>query len=187
MVDCALCHFRGEKLIETGLVVAALPEKPAVPGHAVVFPKSHFQILEQAPDNIVQELFEISNKLSIAMFEGLKSQGTNLVLMNGLAAGQSVPHLSVNVIPRAKDDGLSFAWPSRKLSDEQMSLIEAQVREQLIALGGDEQAEFKELEADGADEPKEAGLQHSQSMGAEDEKPRKPREDIFKRQLRRMP
>lgn len=184
MVECALCSFKGGMLAETSLVAAALPEKPVVPGHAIVFPKSHFQILEQVPDDVVSELFEVSNRLSTAMFDALKSQGTNIILMNGLAAGQRIPHLAVNVIPRARDDGLGFSWPSRKLSDEQMGLIEAQVREQLASLGSDGNPTQEGLEEFPA-RPDEGAMPVEEPAGKDSL--RKPREDIFTRQLRRMP
>ena len=128
ITDCVYCKFDGEILFETDKVTAALPKNPQVPGHAIVFPKTHIQILEQANDEVISALFEAANKLSIAMFEGLKAMGTNLIIMNGLAAGQKTAHLGVEVIPRTKDDGLSFNWPGRKIPDEQMGVIAEQTK-----------------------------------------------------------
>ena len=182
MPGCAYCEFSGEKLFEDSSVIAALPPNPLVPGHVVVFPKQHVQILEQAPDEVVARIFEIANKMSVAMFEGLRAQGTNLVLMNGLAAGQKVSHIAVDVVPRVKDDGLGFVWPSRKLSDEQMGLVELQVKEQVLELSAIPQSSSLQP-AETADAEEEKAREDEQTA----EKPGKKMEDPFIRQLRRMP
>ncbi len=168
MVDCALCGFRGEILFEDNSITAALPPRPSVPGHVIVFPKQHIQIIEQAPDDTIKAMFDAANKVSSAMFEGLKAQGTNLIVTNGLGAGQKVAHIAVDVIPRAKDDGLNFSWPSRKLNDEQMSIVESEIRQQMFSVPSNEPA--KEAEP----EPQE-------------DKPERKRPDPFMRQLRRLP
>ncbi|MBI2574773.1 HIT family protein [Candidatus Woesearchaeota archaeon] len=191
MADCAYCGFKGSVLFEDEKVVAALPSSPVVPGHAVVFPKQHFQIVEQAPDETVSRLFEVANKLSIAMFEGLRAQGTNLIVMDGLGAGQKAPHVAVDVVPRTNGDGLGFTWPSRKLSDEQMGLVETQIKDAMLELSVSAapvpaaDAEWKGREAG---KHKEAGEPEMEGEGGEGE-PKKPRRrvDPFMRQLRRLP
>ncbi|GEM_PF-2900245 len=186
MADCIYCEFKGSVLFEDEKVVAALPTRPVVPGHAVVFPKQHFQIVEQAPDEIVSRLFEVANKLSMAMFEGLRAQGTNLIVMDGLGAGQKAPHVAVDVVPRTNGDGLNLTWPSRKLSDEQMGLVEIQIKDAVLELSvsaasvpaADEAAAEKDNEA----EVPETG-DYAEGM------PKKPRRrvDPLLRQLRRLP
>ncbi len=169
VADCEYCSFKGQVIFDETLVSAILPENPAVPGHVVIIPKRHIQILEQASDDVITALFDAANKVSVALFEGLRAQGTNVIVTNGLASGQKIPHLSVHVIPRVKDDGLSFVWPTRKLSDEQMSMVESQIRENMFSVGLPEISERKE----------------------EQEQPieRKPAKkvDYFLKQLRRMP
>ncbi len=176
MADCDYCDFKGEVLFDSPLVSAALPKSPAVPGHLVVFPKQHIQILEQASDDVVAALFEAANRLSVAMFEGLKAQGTNIVVMNGLAAGQNVPHLAVHVIPRVSNDGLGFVWPSRKLDDEQMSIVEAQVKENAFSLS---------LPSPRIEEEAKEELDDEQEDKRDSSEKR--RDDIFERQLHRLP
>jgi histidine triad (HIT) family protein len=40
----------------------------------------------------------------------LKPAGVNLVQANGPAAGQSVPHLHIHVMPRRPNDDVSLNW-----------------------------------------------------------------------------
>ncbi|MBI2574548.1 HIT family protein [Candidatus Woesearchaeota archaeon] len=184
MADCTYCEFKGSVLFEDEKVVAALPPSPVVPGHAVVFPRQHFQIVEQAPDEIVSRLFEVANKLSIAMFEGLRAQGTNLIVMDGLGAGQKAPHVAVDVVPRTNGDGLSLAWPSRKLSDEQMGLVETQIKDAMLELS----VSAAPVPAAAAGKEREEGEPEAEDEGGESvTKKHKRRVDPFLRQLRRLP
>lgn len=106
-----------------------LHKSPAMPGHLLVVPKEHFTIIEQTPDAIVRKLARLSNKASTALLKVLGAAGTNVIIENGTGAEQQVPHISFNVIPRVEGDGLNFQWQPKKLSEEQMSLIELQLKE----------------------------------------------------------
>ena len=119
----------GKAIYEDDHVMAFLKEKPASSGHVVVMPKQHFTILEQIPDEEIGHIFEVANRISSSLFESLKIQGTNIIVQNGLAAGQIVSHFMVNIIPRAENDGLNFDWEGKKLSEEDMSAAEVKLRE----------------------------------------------------------
>ena len=106
-----------------------LHKSPAMPGHLLVMPKEHFTIIEQTPDSIVRKLAALSNKASTALLKVLGAAGTNVIIENGTGAEQQVPHIAFNVIPRIEGDGLNFQWQPKKMSDEQMSLIELQLKE----------------------------------------------------------
>jgi histidine triad (HIT) family protein len=115
-------------IYEDDKVVAFLSDQPATIGHIVVAPKKHSPIFEAIDDGIVEHLFKIVNKISIAVFEAIKCEGTNVIVQNGVEAGQEAPHFSVNIIPRKGDDGLLFEWAPKQLSEEEMATIELQLR-----------------------------------------------------------
>ena len=132
--DCILCNaVKGEteleKIYEDKEVVAVMHPRPAVPGHIFVFPKKHYQILELVPDYEVAHLFNVVNKLSIAVFEGAQAAGSNIILQNGVAAGQEIPHVCIHIIPRKEGDGINFQWEPKRLTEEQMSTVEMKVKE----------------------------------------------------------
>lgn len=136
--SCALCQeiVKGkQKIYEDDVVYAVLHPKPASLGHMVVFPKKHYQIIEQVPDYEFGHLFNIVNKLSTAVFEGAAAQGTNIIIQNGLAAGQNIPHVSVHIIPRRENDNLVFQWTPKQLSEEEMSAVELQLKEEAKGIG----------------------------------------------------
>ena len=197
MTECAYCNFKGTKIFEDEHVVAALPDKPMVPGHVLVYPKRHMQIFEQATPGVISQVFDLANKISIALFEGLGAQGTNLVVMSGIAAGQKVPHFAVDVLPRAKDDGVNLAWNTRKLSDDQMAIVEGQVKSIIFDLslqvphedtGVDKSGHVKNPSHTLSDEePGSKEADKEMSRADRQIRSRKSKEDLFIKQLRRLP
>lgn len=91
--------------------MAILHEAPAFLGHTLLITKNHYRILEELPDEIVSKIFNIANKISNALFESLNITGTNILVNNGLEAGQTHPHLIINIIPRTETDNINLDWP----------------------------------------------------------------------------
>jgi len=123
------------KIFEDDKVVAMLELNPVAKGHIIVMPKEHYPIIEQVPDYIIDHLFRIVNKISIVLFEALKAQGTNILINNGIAAGQDTAHFSVNIIPRMQNDGINIQWNPKQLSEEEISTIELELKNQASAIG----------------------------------------------------
>ncbi len=107
-MGCDICELiKGKKglLYEDEQMAILLAPKPAVPGHIILAPKTHAAILEQVPDFVIGKMFDKANKVSIAVFETLGAEGTNIIANNGIAAGQTTNHFLLNVIPRRENDG----------------------------------------------------------------------------------
>ena len=139
--ECSFCNAESShfKVYEDDLVMAFLEEKPSNPGHVVVAPREHYTILEQVPDSVVVRLFAIANKISTALFEVMGVQGTNIVVNNGVAAGQKIAHFGVHVVPRLANDGLGFQWEPKKVEEERMAEIEFRLKEQAKSSGAVEE------------------------------------------------
>ena len=150
MVECDFCRFADSEFVvfEDAKVVAVLTQSPANPGHVIVVPREHFTILEQVPDFVAGHLFAVANRISTAMFEVLRSTGTNIIVENGVCAGQKIPHLGINIIPRMENDGLGFAWPPLKLSEDDFSNAEFQLKEAAKNIGGFEKEKPTTINAD---------------------------------------
>ncbi len=136
---CFVCSFinsdRVMKVYETENVVAFINPTPAVPGEVLITTKKHYTILDQVPNFVVGELFSVANKISMALFKLLELHGTNILVNNGLAAGQQVQHVLVHVIPRKKGDGLNFEWEKKEASADDLKtamLKLKQVTDQLV-------------------------------------------------------
>ncbi len=119
------------RIYEDDKVVAFLAERPATIGHIIVAPKQHLPIFEALDDELVEHVSAVANKISIAVFEAIKCEGTNMLIHNGLEAGQEDPHFSVNVIARKGGDGLSFEWMPKQVTEDELGTIELQLKEEL--------------------------------------------------------
>lgn len=149
-MDCAACEWieKDEKIYEDELAIAVLARQAIVPGHIMLLPKKHYTILEQVPDYEMAHLAKIANKLSIALFESLKISGTNILVQNGLAAHQALPHFIIHIIPRVEGDNLNFQWKSRQLSEEEMSTVEISLKDASKTAGAIEKEKPKPIDLD---------------------------------------
>lgn len=122
-MKCEYCEMLERKdeeiLYEDNEVVIAIKDFALTPGQITVFPKQHFTIMEMVPDDILQKCFILANKVSVSIFEGMGAHGTNILMQNGLGAGQKVPHFAVEVIPRREGDGLNLQWEPKELSEDE--------------------------------------------------------------------
>src|SRR3989338_7764775 len=146
--NCVVCQIASgrvpsKKVYEDELAVAVLDINGANPGHCFIMPKNHYPIIEQVPDAEVARLFQVSNKISTAIFESLGAQGTNIFVANGIPAGQTVAHFIINVIPRKENDGINLQWQPRQLSEEEMSTVELKLKDQSKNIGYFEKEEKK--------------------------------------------
>lgn len=140
MENCPFCHIiagneASKKIYEDEKIIAILDLNPANMGHVLVMPKEHYPIIEQVPDPIVDALFKVANRISIAVFETLKTEGTNIIVSNGIAAGQKAAHFMIHVIPRTQNDNINFNWKPKQLSEEEMSTVELELKEQAKRIG----------------------------------------------------
>ena len=178
--SCLLCQIvankvPSHKIYEDDLTLAVLDVNGSNPGHCFVIPKNHYPIIEQVPDPELVNLFSVSNKISSAIFENLKVQGTNIFVANGIPAGQTVAHFMVNVIPRQENDGINLQWKPKQLTEEEMSTVELKLKESIQNIGVGKVEEIKKPEA-AAETP-----QAVQISDDDDE------EDYIAKQLRRIP
>jgi len=134
-MKCEYCEvakgkIKSEVVYEDKEVIAWMKDMAAFPGQVCVMPKEHFTILELVPDLVVDKVFKIANKISIAIFESLGVQGTNIVVQNGTAAGQKVPHFCVEIIPRKEGDNLNLDWKPKNLMDDEMDTAYLMLKEE---------------------------------------------------------
>ena len=132
---CDMLQARKGMIYEDDKVAAFLSEHPATIGHIILAPKEHFPIFENVPDFLVSHMFMVANKLSTACFDAIGAQGTNILVNNGIEAGQADPHFIINIVPRREEDGINLQWEPRQVSEEELSRLELQIKEQSEAVG----------------------------------------------------
>jgi histidine triad (HIT) family protein len=95
--------LRGEipcfKLYEDEHTLAFMDIMPQAEGHALVIPKEAATTLFELSDAAAQAVMRTVRRIGIAQKQALGAEGIVLMQLNGAAAGQSVPHFHVHVIP----------------------------------------------------------------------------------------
>ena len=129
MTECDVCKIVNNKeafhvIYEDEICFALLHESPAVPGHTMVIPKTHTTIIEELDDKIVEHLFVVCNKVSTILFDKLGAHGTNVIVNNGIDAGQDLPHVVINVLPRSENDGLDFEWTPKQSGQQVLESLQ---------------------------------------------------------------
>ena len=83
---------------------------PVSKGHALVIPKVHYATFPEMPMEVFAQLGEALQRIGTAVGSQLNSDGFNILLNNGRAAGQLIDHAHFHLIPRNEADGV-MSWP----------------------------------------------------------------------------
>ena len=102
---------------------AILDLSPAAKGHTLILPKAHAANLFELPDETAAKALMLAKKLGAVLKEGLHADGLNVVQNNGEAAGQTVHHFHLHLIPRYENDGQKIGWVPGNPSGEELEEI----------------------------------------------------------------
>lgn len=95
-----------------------LDASPASKGHALIIPKEHYANLYELSDELASKVLVLAKKMITKLTDILGCDGYNIVQNNGEAAGQTVFHFHLHMIPRSKDDGVGLGWKMGELTEE---------------------------------------------------------------------
>ena len=106
---CVFCkiinHEIPSKVVyEDNDVLAILDVNPLTKGHTVIMPKKHVTSLLEADEETASKVMNDVGKLSKQITTNLNADGCNILSNCKEAAGQSVDHMHVHIIPRYNGD-----------------------------------------------------------------------------------
>lgn len=103
---CIFCNPKEEEILaENTLALLIKDNSPVSEGHCLIIPRRHIKTQFELTPEENQAVFELIIKAKeIILKKGHKPDGYNIGSNNNLAAGQSVFHLHVHVIPRYTGD-----------------------------------------------------------------------------------
>ena len=115
MTDCVFCKLRdgqipSMKIFEDDKTLAFMDINPLNSGHCLVITKTHAANLFEAELDDLRAAIATAQRVALAIRDGLKPDGLNMLQANGAAAFQSVPHFHLHLIPRWNNDGKGFDW-----------------------------------------------------------------------------
>jgi diadenosine tetraphosphate (Ap4A) HIT family hydrolase len=91
-------------LLETPRCVAFLDKYPVSKGHALVVAKTVTAGLFDLPVEVQAEVWETVRKVRAVLIQRFRPDGFNIGINDGPAAGQTVAHAHVHIIPRYRND-----------------------------------------------------------------------------------
>jgi len=104
-IDCTFC-----KIVENRCASVVVKEDkdimvimdlyPATPGHALILPKRHIETIYEMPPDLGAGIISTAAVMARAIKKMLSPDGINLIQANGEAAGQTINHFHLHLVPR---------------------------------------------------------------------------------------
>lgn len=125
---CIFCNIiSGEipsyKVYEDDNFYAFLDISQATYGHTLVVPKQHFENLFAMPDFLLEKMLILVRDLASKIKTATNCKGINILNNNGEAAGQSIHHFHIHIIPRYDNDNFSIKAIENKLNNEEFKAL----------------------------------------------------------------
>ena len=117
MQPCPFCTDPGvtKRCIVQNALARAFPTNiPIVPGHVLIAPVRHVTTFDRLTPKEKNAIFNLKRKLQKALVRAFGAEGFHFVWNEGVAAGQSIPHFHLHVVPRKKGDEGVVKYEPRK-------------------------------------------------------------------------
>ena len=134
--DCIFCKIANGQIPTNSVYEdddfnVILDVSPASKGHALIVPKVHYDNAYSMDAEFAAKVFPLAVKLSNAMKKALDCDGLNVVQNNEEAAGQTVFHFHMHLIPRYKDDEVDVTWKQHESIADEQKKIREQIQKEL--------------------------------------------------------
>lgn len=96
--------IKASRVHEDAICVAFMDINPISPGHVLVVPRQSAVTLNELDAPTRQHLWEVAHRIGLAQQKALGSEAQHLLVNDGRAASQTVPHVHIHVIPRRRGD-----------------------------------------------------------------------------------
>lgn len=103
-MHCIFCQHDRPILAQTKLSFAFLDSFPVSTGHALVLPKRHVESIWELTTEEYVDAFDLVRQVKEILQKQFEPQGFNVGVNCGEAAGQTVFHAHIHVVPRYKGD-----------------------------------------------------------------------------------
>lgn len=100
-----------------------LDANPTSRGHCLILPKDHYKNLYELPDEKCSEVLRLARRMSVEIKEKLGADGINIVQNNEEAAGQTVFHFHMHIIPRYSSEGNAIIFNQCEANEEDLKKI----------------------------------------------------------------
>ncbi len=104
---------------------------PATFGHALILPKEHYANIYEIDEDTLAKAYVLAKKMATVMTEVFNADGFNILQNNNEAAGQSVFHFHIHLIPRYENDHAIGMWTPGQQDQEKLTKAIEQIKNKL--------------------------------------------------------
>lgn len=135
--ECIFCDINRGKIpsvtiYENEEFRVMLDRFPATKGHILIIPQKHVEDIYDLEPESAGRLFEFATRFASIIKRTFANDGLNIIQNNGKAAGQTVFHYHLHMIPRYKDDNIELGWNlDEEMTIETLQTFARQIKNQM--------------------------------------------------------
>lgn len=132
--DCIFCKIaNGEvpsaTVYEDDLFRGILDIAPGAAGHVILLPKEHAADIFELPEETAEKAFAAAKRIAAGLKKVTGCTGVNILQNNGEAAGQTVFHFHIHVIPRNPEDTVKICWKQGNYAEGEAAELAIKIAE----------------------------------------------------------
>ena len=136
MSDCVFCKIVAKAIPATVVhedehTLAFMDIGQVNPGHVLVALKAHAENIFALQEAQAAAVFRSAARVARAIRAAFEPEGLSVYQANGKAAGQTVFHFHVHLVPRYEGDGMALTWPVKNPPREKLLDYAEKIRAKL--------------------------------------------------------
>ena len=136
MADCIFCKLVARQIPATLVyedehTLAFMDIGQVNPGHVLVAVKKHADNIFQLDEKQAGAVFRSAARVARAIGAAFEPQGLSVYQANGAAAGQTVLHFHIHLVPRYENDGMALTWPVKNPPRDKLADYAEKIRAKL--------------------------------------------------------
>jgi histidine triad (HIT) family protein len=136
MDNCVFCKIMAKQIPATVVheddhTLAFMDIGQVNPGHVLVALKQHAENIFALHDAQAAAVFRSAAKVARAIRAAFQPEGLSVYQANGKAAGQTVFHFHIHLVPRHERDGMELTWPVKNPPRERLAEHAEKIRAKL--------------------------------------------------------
>jgi len=133
MANCVFCKIMAREIPasvvhEDEHTLAFMDLGQVNPGHVLVAVKAHAENVYALDDAQAGAVFRGVARVARAIRAAFAPEGLSVYQANGKAAGQTVFHFHIHLVPRYENDGMNLTWPVKNPARDKLEEYAAKVR-----------------------------------------------------------
>jgi bis(5'-adenosyl)-triphosphatase len=132
---CPFCseQIQSSVFYETGDFMAVFNIAPVLPGHSLVIPRAHHSSILSLTDAEITGFFKTARTALLILMKAFHTEAFDWSLQEKPEAGQTIEHLHLHIVPRAKNDLLNPGHWYPMVQRNDMDMIDSLNRPRLTA------------------------------------------------------